>query len=1244
MIGKEILNYTILSLIGQGGMGSVYLGENKYIKEQKVAIKVINSNMVNDFTRKQLEEEAKRLAELNHPNIVRFYNYHIDEEGNVYLIMEYADGMPIDQYIRTVSGLIVEDRICPLFEPILDAVGYAHQHKIIHRDIKPSNIIITKEGIPKILDFGIATIIGKGEEEGLIMGTPSYMSPEQVKGQPLDARSDIYALGVLLFQMMTGNAPYDTTTLTAHEIDQKVVEEPLPRMRSYYKYISEKVQKIVDKATAKNPADRYQTCAEFKRDLHRAIYPPKIPRWAWAAAAALIAIIVGGSIYIWDYNRTKVSYYKDYAEVWGVPKGIHKLSSREQKQRVYSYKFVYRKHKLQRMSYVNSKGSVVKQDNTDDIDRPADALFFYQSDGKVDYVKVCDPSGKVLYVKDYSPDLKVATFKYDDEYGTERNLSVAASAFASAMADNSDGHSKISRYLLTYDDEGRVARLRYAGFQNVLVADNDGIFGKTYTYDDKNRATEETTIGYDGKPKGLKNGFAIRIREYDKEDNPIRYTYLTIDRKASGEKELDVPVCHNVVDKWGNVVRQQYEDLDGNLMLRTDIGIAGFEYTIEDGLQTMMTLIGLDGKRGYDRGNRVSGAKTTYDERGFLTSHTYIDANNEPMQASDGTYGYQCKCDEHGNAMWVASIDKNGKYIRGQAGYAIVRIKYDGHGNAIETSYYDEKDSLVNVDGNMAIFETAYDKMNRVVSQRNFDKDRQPAGNSNGVIAMKQDYSVQGNVVRVAYYDKTGKNLASSGEGIAGWNSKYDDFGNETRRDFFDTQNKPTLLKDGFAGWEAAYDDRGNQLDIHYFNKAGQLCLISEGYAGIKRVYDERGNILEEVDYGLDKQLANGRLLIRYKYDSHDNQTEYAVFDKNGNAVLNSSGIHRQVNKYNDRNQCVENICYGVDGKPKAVANDVYAMVKYKYNDMGDEIETSFFDVNGKPVCKKSEHYATHRSEYDNAGRVIRQTFFDEKGQPTDPAVMVPEGLCKYDQWGNMCYLASADGHGHLIFNTIGGFCIKRSTFDARGNVLEESYYDQHDKPMVNRQLGFFKSTAAYNKKGMQTLLAYSNVDGKPMDGKEGFSKIEVSYTDDTDLDERKYYDAGGQLLLVQKWNGSDWTNTGGALMQQQQNVSAPAATAGMQGDWMEKINEMSAELPYNFGEDADNLSAVSCRATGDRACEIVFKAPKSKYEMTDAEVATYTGYVEAIITKVMMPAMPGIRITGVLYDSKGRQLQIIRK
>ena len=173
MIGKEILNYRIISLLGRGGMGSVYLAEHTLIKNEKVAIKVINANMANSFTREQLQHEAEHLAALNHNNIVSFKNYQVDEEGNLYLIMEYADGMNLGDYIKYVSGLIVEERICPIFEPILDAVGYAHKRKRLHRDIKPANIVITDEGVKtRILDFPATSFVHDNDDDISIYAAP----------------------------------------------------------------------------------------------------------------------------------------------------------------------------------------------------------------------------------------------------------------------------------------------------------------------------------------------------------------------------------------------------------------------------------------------------------------------------------------------------------------------------------------------------------------------------------------------------------------------------------------------------------------------------------------------------------------------------------------------------------------------------------------------------------------------------------------------------------------------------------------------------------------------------------------------------------------------------------------------------------------------------------------------------------------------------------------------------------------
>ncbi|MEI6766257.1 MAG: serine/threonine protein kinase [Bacteroidota bacterium] len=266
MIGQQILNYRIEKLIGEGGMGNVYLAVHTHIG-RKVAIKALNPTLArNPEIRERFKNEASMLSQLHHPGIVSLYDY-VELDSGVFLVMELAEGKPIDEYIQTVTGPIPEEKAIPLFAQILDGVAYAHHRNVVHRDIKPSNIIITPEGKAKILDFGIAKIISESSHKltktGTKLGTVLYMSPEQVKGQEVDKRSDIYSLGITLFQMLTGKCPFDENQ-SEYEVYKKIVEEPLPEARNYYPGVTDRMQQILVKATAKDVNDRFQTCEEFR--------------------------------------------------------------------------------------------------------------------------------------------------------------------------------------------------------------------------------------------------------------------------------------------------------------------------------------------------------------------------------------------------------------------------------------------------------------------------------------------------------------------------------------------------------------------------------------------------------------------------------------------------------------------------------------------------------------------------------------------------------------------------------------------------------------------------------------------------------------------------------------------------------------------------------------------------------------------------------------------------------------------
>lgn len=271
MIGQHILNYKIIQLIGEGGMGSVYLAEHTQFHRQ-VAIKALLPQYVkNEEIRLRFKNEAATMAHLQHPNIVSLHDY-IEDETGLYLIMEYVQGKPLDEYIQEVTGPMPEDKAVPIMLQVLSAFEYAHKQKVVHRDIKPANILICDDGTAKVLDFGIARLLGENNQNltrtGTQMGTVFYMSPEQVQGKKADHLSDIYSLGITFYQMLTGVNPYRGAT-TDYEVYNKIVKEDLPDPNSIYPGIPPYFKTILKKALEKNKEDRFQSCDEFSEAIRK---------------------------------------------------------------------------------------------------------------------------------------------------------------------------------------------------------------------------------------------------------------------------------------------------------------------------------------------------------------------------------------------------------------------------------------------------------------------------------------------------------------------------------------------------------------------------------------------------------------------------------------------------------------------------------------------------------------------------------------------------------------------------------------------------------------------------------------------------------------------------------------------------------------------------------------------------------------------------------------------------------------
>ncbi len=276
---EKIGKYEVRGLIGRGAMGAVYLGHDPFI-DRPVAIKVctidmMESDVPDKFTRKMFFNEAQAAGALDNPNIVRIFDAG-EAEGEPYIVMEYVNGKDTLRAHTKPEKLLPIKDVLQLMHQCAQALDYAHRRGVLHRDIKPANLMLNKEGEVKIGDFGIAQKIHTDKTQLLGgMGTPMYMSPEQAREDPLTNQADLYSLGVVMYELLTGKAPFSTTTL-AGLINKIVNEVPTP-VREIRPDVPEAVAEIVARAMEKRLDKRYKTGADFAADLAKLLEESRQP-------------------------------------------------------------------------------------------------------------------------------------------------------------------------------------------------------------------------------------------------------------------------------------------------------------------------------------------------------------------------------------------------------------------------------------------------------------------------------------------------------------------------------------------------------------------------------------------------------------------------------------------------------------------------------------------------------------------------------------------------------------------------------------------------------------------------------------------------------------------------------------------------------------------------------------------------------------------------------------------------------
>jgi len=302
LTGQTLGPYRFTEKLGRGGMATVYKAFESGL-DRYVAVKVMRQYLTSDPEFKtRFQREAKAIARLDHPNIMPVYGYG-EEQGLNYIATRYVDGgtlkeimgqpLPLEQTVKIISG-------------VARALGYAHQRGVVHRDVKPANVLLASGDWPLLADFGLARMmesVTHVTQTGVGMGTPTYMSPEQGEGKEIDGRSDIYSLGIMLYEMLTGEAPFQADTPVGVVVQH--ITAPLPLPRKVNPEIPEAMERVILKAVAKNPEDRYQTTDELIGDMEKVLagMPVKAlstsseksksrARWVWAVSGIALAIIL----------------------------------------------------------------------------------------------------------------------------------------------------------------------------------------------------------------------------------------------------------------------------------------------------------------------------------------------------------------------------------------------------------------------------------------------------------------------------------------------------------------------------------------------------------------------------------------------------------------------------------------------------------------------------------------------------------------------------------------------------------------------------------------------------------------------------------------------------------------------------------------------------------------------------------------------------------------------------------------
>ncbi|MCA9185502.1 MAG: protein kinase [Planctomycetales bacterium] len=1035
--GKRVIivrGYEVMEELGRGGMGVVYAARQVSLN-RVVALKMVLTGVHASATaRARFMREAEYVARLKHPNVVQVLDLG-EQDGQPYYAMEYVDGGDLRSVIDRAP--LAPREAAELLEQLADAVGCAHRQGIVHRDLKPANVLLTREGLPKITDFGLAKNLEAGStlsSTGDVLGTPAYMSPEQARGQIglIGPATDVHALGAMLYELLTGQRPFDGNSNV--EVIRRIATSDPASLLALRSGIPRDLVTICSACLRKEPQERYVDGSALATDLRRFLdgEPPlitptprhkQIYRWirkrpvlmlssVLTVLLLLLAIAFGWKEYadhrhFVDYENEVIEYYRYVTWKYDVADGVGKIDQETSQDRYFSIR-ITRQGRL---------GPVVRAEMIDSQGELHPDMYFFSS------VETSKMTGGMV------PEHERTT-RIDYEYD------------ANGQVKGMQAHNRTGRpvwaFRFSTPTEGQYLRVTSGSgtrstSQSTAKRLNDGDLRRPVAlldiaseaahvsaFPDDRSGTGATHIVFEWDAQG----FCTKQRFFDPFGNP----------KPSTEETGEYGVRSEFNDR-GLEFRRTFLGPDGNDRPRRD-GVLSVEITAnKDGLPVEERF--LDEQGNLTNGNEgYAVARTSYNSNGNAIAGEFLDPDLQPIRQ---TNGYQA---------WAAVFDKGRQlqstytgYDVDTFGYSKMRVIYGSDQRPAESSFLNDDDEYVLCPDGYAGWTDRYDEQGNLVEQRFFGLDRQPVLSSNRTAGWRATYDQRGNQITYEYLGLDGQ-LTLSDEDIAGWRSTFDDRDNEIQHEFFGVDGRPRRLTTGSLGWKALYDGR------RLLNQKSYGFDGSEGYVAQNDIYDEHGNaarviLLDENDRPV--RAKDGTAGWKNTYDEKGNWLEMIFVGVNGEPTRHINGYAITRSTFDDSGNEVRRAYLDENGQLSANAGDGgIAGWTSEFDDDGNEVLRQFFDVNGQPTRYRDGEFGW-RAEYE--GTVMRrQTWFGHVG-----AVEIPNITATYDRRGNTLDSRNTDADGNLILdeNGVAGW---KNRLDQQNQLIERLFFGTDEQLTLNNE------------------------------------------------------------------------------------------------------------------------------------------------------------------------------------------------